>query len=486
MVKKDYTWNQPMLSQTHSPALRHLTTAHLAQTMSLLSLTASELRQNLEAALASNPALELLETRRCPACHRPLPPQGPCPLCSRPENQGNNDEPIVFLSPREDFSLPRNLPETSDELDDNQAVESESLAQFVLKQIALNLDPADRPLAAHILTSLDDDGLLMHTAGTDPLSEIARFHHVPLARVQAVQRLIQHAEPVGVGSSTPQEALLAQIEALTDTGAVPPFTAAAIQHGMDLLSHRKYTELGKILSISTEQARTIASYIGDNLNPYPGRAHWGENHQRSDQNPLAFHTPDAIITRLSADADSPLVVEVLSPFAGALRLNPLFREALQQAPADKVGQWQADLEQAILLVKCLQQRNQAIVRLLQLLVRVQREFILFGETHHRPLTRAWLARELGVHESTISRAVAHKTVQMPNGHIVALARFFDRSLQVRTALKQIIEKHGTAMSDSAIAEELARQGYPVARRTVAKYRAMEGILPSNLRPPIAA
>lgn len=104
-----------------------------------------------------------------------------------------------------------------------------------------------------------------------------------------------------------------------------------------------------------------------------------------------------------------------------------------------------------------------------------------GDRFLHPLTRASLAEELGVHESTISRAVSNKAVQMPNGHIIPLAKFFDRSLQVRTALKQIIQEETTPLSDNEISGLLNEQGFSVARRTVAKYRAMEGILPSHLR-----
>jgi RNA polymerase sigma-54 factor len=112
---------------------------------------------------------------------------------------------------------------------------------------------------------------------------------------------------------------------------------------------------------------------------------------------------------------------------------------------------------------------------------IQRKFIVNGDSHLQPITRAHLAEELKVHESTISRAVASKTVQMPSGHIIPLSKFFDRSLSVRTALKEIISRETTPLSDGEIADLLKAQGYRVARRTVAKYRAMEGILPSHLR-----
>ena len=175
------------------------------------------------------------------------------------------------------------------------------------------------------------------------------------------------------------------------------------------------------------------------------------------------------------------MVEVFSPYAGILRVNPLFRQATQQVAEGNTEQWKSDLGQAELLVKCLQQRTTTIVRLMRRLAVIQREFILNGDQHLLPQTRANLAEVLEVHESTISRAVANKSVQMPNGHIIPLSKFFDRSLQVRTALKHIIDQEDTPLSDNVISEILNEQGYSVARRTVAKYRAMEGILPSHLR-----
>jgi RNA polymerase sigma-54 factor len=114
-------------------------------------------------------------------------------------------------------------------------------------------------------------------------------------------------------------------------------------------------------------------------------------------------------------------------------------------------------------------------------VTLQRNFILKGEKHLIPVTRAQLAHELEVHESTISRAVANKAVQMPNGRIIPMSSFFDRSLNVRTILREMIAGETYPMSDAELVCQLSRQGINIARRTVAKYRAMEGILPANLR-----
>jgi RNA polymerase sigma-54 factor len=194
-----------------------------------------------------------------------------------------------------------------------------------------------------------------------------------------------------------------------------------------------------------------------------------------------YRSPDVIISLLNNTAESPLVVEVISPLAGKLRINQLFRQSLNQAPGDKVDEWQASLERAALLIKCIQQRNNTIVRLMQNLAQIQRTYILRGDAHLDPITRANLAEKLDVHESTVSRAVSNKAVQLPNGRIVPLSKFFDRSLHIRTVLKQIIAEEAKPLTDTQLAKLLKKHGYPIARRTVAKYRAMEGILPAHLR-----
>jgi RNA polymerase sigma-54 factor len=464
-----------MLLQTQAPLNRPLTTAHLATTMSLMSLTALELREHIEAQLASNPALELVEAQRCPSCGRPLAERGPCPVCSRP-SASVSDEPIVFISPREDFYTSTGRIDMQDLPGDETAAETEELPTYVLRQIAPDLAPEDRRLAAHMLTSLDEDGLLRES-----LAEIARYHHVPLARIEAILRLIQRADPVGVGSPSPQEALLVQLEVLGETQPIPLLADQAIRQGMELLSKRHFAELGKLIGVSTNHAREIARFISDNLHPYPARMHWGNIHQGMEAAQDVYHFPDIIISQLNDAPGSNLVVEVISPLAGRLRINTLFRQSLQIAPQDKSEQWHNDLEQASLLIKCLQQRNHTIVRLVQRVTAIQRGFILHGDAYLEPLTRASLADELEVHESTISRAVAGKAVQLPNGKIVPLKKMFDRSLHIRTELCQIIAQENRPLTDTELAVLLKKKGYKVARRTVAKYRSMEGILPAHLR-----
>jgi RNA polymerase sigma-54 factor len=363
------------------------------------------------------------------------------------------------------MSLDRDLPHAK-----------EDLPTYVLRQIAPELKLEDRKIAAFVLSNLDDDGLL----DIQPI-EIARYFHVPITRIEQVINQIQRADPIGVGSPSPQDALLVQLEILAENQPVPSHSAQAIQEGMSQLSRHQYPELARKLGIAVHQVQLIAKFISDNLNPFPGRAYWGDIRDGQSEAPPVYTYPDAIISPVDENPDASLVVEVFSPFAGILRVNPMFRKATKQIADENADQWKSDLGRAELLVKCLQQRTTTIVRLMRRLAVLQRNFIMQGDRFLHPLTRASLAEELGVHESTISRAVSNKAVQMPNGHIIPLAKFFDRSLQVRTALKQIIEEETTPLSDNEISGLLNEQGFSVARRTVAKYRAMEGILPSHLR-----
>lgn len=467
--------------QIQTQGLRPLTTAHLAQTMTLLHMNAVELAQKIDGELAQNPALELIEERRCPMCQRRLTDPGPCAVCSRPQSE-SSEEPIVFVSSRDDFlqgagsNNSTRTYESQDFSDDNLSAATEDLPTYVLRQIGTEIDPADREIAAHILTSLDEDGLL-------PLSviEISRYHHVPVSRIEALLKLIQRADPVGVGSTSVQNALLIQLEVLSETQPVPPLAKQAILEGFDLLRRRQHAELAKLLQVNVSEVDEIAKFIGVNLNPFPARSHWGDIRQGNNAEPDVYHHPDILIHPLDSRPDSPLVIEIISPIGGMLRVNSLFRQALQDAPKEKLKKWKGDLEQANLLIKCIQQRNNTIQRLMFFLVVLQRNFILKGDQYLRPITRAKVANELGVHESTISRAVSSKTVQLPNGKIIPLGRLFDRSLHIRAVIRQIVKTEEAILTDTQIAAQLAAQGHRIARRTVAKYRSMEGILPAHLR-----
>jgi RNA polymerase sigma-54 factor len=449
--------------------------------MTLLEMTAVELSQKIDTELSKNPALELVEERRCPSCRQVLVDPGPCSICSKPKT--NSEEPIVFVSSSSDHydSTPSNWDYSSQDTPDDNIAPVEELSIFVLRQIAADLTVEDRPIAAHILTELDEDGLLLTSS-----LEISRYHHVPISRVENIIQQIKKAEPIGVGSATPQEALLTQLEVLKEIQMkVHPLAEIAIREGMSFLSRHQFGELAELLGSSLDEAKDVAHFIGSNLNPYPARAHWGNVRQGNDSQPQVYHQPDIIISKLGDDPDSALVVEILIPTRGTLRINPLFRKSIKEAPEDKIDKWKQDIENANLLIKCIQQRNNTMQRLMRYLAAHQRDFIISGEKYLRPTTRAYIANELGVHESTISRAVAGKSLQLPNNKIIPLKQLFDQSLHIRAHIKEFIKEEKKALTDSQLASLLKKKDYIIARRTVAKYRAMEGILPAHMRKNLA-
>jgi len=470
---------EPMF-QIQNQELRPQVTAHLAQTMSLLQMPATEIRQKIRTELANNPALEIVEDHRCPNCGRVLATSGPCPVCSQ-SFDSQQEEPIVFISSPDDFpaTIGKNgTQKASNEVSyDNLAPLVENLPSFVLRQIAPEIEEDERLIAAHILNNLDEDGIL-----TIPLEEISQYYHVPLSRVTRVADIIKHAEPIGVGASSPQEALLIQLSLLREDAKVPYLAEEAIKSGMKDLSTHSYRKLAKELSTSVEHAEEIAEFIRSNLNPYPGRAFWGDFRQPSDSQTQAYHKPDIILKEVENSPKRQLMVEIICPYRGTLRINPLFRQAHKQAPDEKSEDWAKDIENASLLIKCLQQRNHTMEQLMTELVKGQRSYVLSGDPALlQPQTQAEMSEMLGVHESTISRAVSDKSVQLPNRKIVPLKKFFDRSLPIRTTLLRLVENENTPLTDIELAEELSLAGYNIARRTVAKYRAMEGILSSRLR-----
>ncbi|MFQ5942071.1 MAG: RNA polymerase sigma-54 factor [Anaerolineales bacterium] len=457
--------------QIQDQSLRHVATAHLAQTMSLLALSNQELQDKVLEELAENPALELLDDLVCPTCKKRLPAHGPCPRCSSPHA---DDDSVVFISPREAGGTPR----FEDDTEELEPAAPESLAIHVLEQLAAELAVEDRPIAAYILSSLDDDGFL-----ADAPVLIARELRAPMEQVHGVIDLISHVDPPGLGTSGPREALLAQLDLMRADDPLVILSRKMLETEFERLARRGFDTIANEIEVPVSKVRKAATFIQEKLNPYPARVFWGSGRSPNGADPNVYHSPDIQITQRSR---GPLIVEIFSSMPGWLRVNPQFRKALADADENHSEEWKKHLERASLFVKCLQQRNNTMRRLMENLVEQQREFILNGDRYLEPMTRAKLAEKLEVHESTVSRAVANKGVALPDGRIIPLARFFDRSLSVRDRIKEIVKSEKKPLTDDQIADLLRRQGVKIARRTVAKYRTMEGILPARLRKTQAA
>ncbi len=453
--------------QDHS--LRPVATAHLAQTMSMLALSNEELKDKVMEELANNPALELTDEIVCPNCHTRLATRRPCPKCSAAT--GDQDS-VVFLSARE--ALGRNgQPNLEDDREELEPVAPESLAIHVLQQLAPELELAERPLAAYVLSSLDEEGFLVEAPAF-----IARATRASLAQVERVLALVSHCDPAGLATAGPRQALLAQLDLFPPDSTDAQLARQVLQVGFEALASRDYETIARELGVRVGQVRKAAQFIQSNHNPFPARAYWGSGRSPKNADRNVFHATDIQISQQPA---GPMMVEIFSSFAGWLRVNPDFRKALPEADHDQSEAWKSHLERASLFVKCLQQRNNTMRKLMEVIVGRQREFILEGDRKLLPMTRAELATRIGVHESTVSRAVANKGIALPDGRIIPLARFFDRSLSVRDRIKELIGQELKPLTDDEIASVLIQDGVRIARRTVAKYRSIEGILPARLR-----
>ncbi|MDP2965774.1 MAG: RNA polymerase factor sigma-54 [Pelolinea sp.] len=453
------------------------TTAHLAQTMTLLNMNLGELNQEINRALNENPALVVKEERRCPTCNYILHEGQICPICTRPRSSAEN-ESIVFISPRGEF-VPKNST-SEDEIftDENMGSEEISLEEYVLRQVVSDLEEKERIIAAYILNQLDEDGFFK-----EDISEVASYYHVSVSTIEAIKRIIQKADPIGIASASPEEAIKVQLDELRENGEVPETYLEIADRYLHQLLKKQYKEISQELGIPIQEVIGAADYFGKNLNPYPTRAHWGTFRQPAAEENKVYSNPDVIISHLNNDPAQPLLVEVIIPYISFLNINPLYTQAIKEANEETRNELRSDYEKANLFIKCLQQRNNTMQRLLERISRLQKEYILKGEKYIQPLTRAQIAQELKVHESTISRAVSSKSVQLPDGRIIPMSLFFDRSLGIRAEIKEIIaeEKKDDPLSDSEIVKILSKKGFDLARRTVAKYRLMEGILPAHQR-----
>jgi RNA polymerase sigma-54 factor len=439
--------------------------------MAFLALSTPELEETLLTEVDSNPALEIVDEIHCPGCGRRLHAL-PCRHCAAPRDDG---QAIVFLSPRDASRFSGrgdDVPEAA------EPRSPERLDEYVLHQVGPLLDHADRPLAMYILARLNDDGLLPESA-----AEVAAFTHRPLADVERVLGLIRRADPPGIAAESAEQSLLIQIDCLTD-GAPSGVTALAreiVLHYFPDLARLDFGHMARALGTERAQVAAAARFIRRNLTPYPARAFWGEGKLPAAESSAILRNPDATFTMANDRADCALMVEVFAPFAGWLRVNPEFKAALAECSESEREKWGPAVEQATLITKCVQQRNHTMRRLMEVIAAEQRAFILGGDGDLRPLTRARIAATLGVHESTISRAVAGKCAALPDGRMVPLSKFFDRSLSVRDRVRHLIRAEARPLTDDEIAAALHGQGLKVARRTVAKYRNMLGILPANAR-----
>jgi RNA polymerase sigma-54 factor len=351
-----------------------------------------------------------------------------------------------------------------------------TLQQHLQQQLDLSMvDPKVREAAQAILGNLDERGFL-----DLPAKDLGIRLGIKPVYLKAALRLVQTFDPAGVGAANIAESLLLQLER---KGGTETIEYKVVRDHLEDLARKRHPQIAKALGTSIERITEAASRIG-RLTPNPG----------GDFNPSGnpYIQPDVIIER---DEDGSLSARLTGENLPDLRINDFYKDMLGKDGVNaKARQFLRDqIRDGRSLIRSISLRQETILAIAHKLIAHQVDFFNKGPRHLRPLTMNEIADELGMHATTVSRAVAGKYLQTPQG-LVEMRSFFATGYQtrdgeevsntgVREAIQQLVAAENPAkpLSDEALMKALAKQGIKVARRTVAKYREQLNILPSHLR-----
>lgn len=340
-----------------------------------------------------------------------------------------------------------------------------TLADHLQQQLSMEiLDPAVRDATDAIIGNLDDNGYL-----NQPLEEIAEQSGHPVEVVQQALTVVQSLDPAGIAARDMRECLLLQIEAANGRGGV---AWQIVDQHLKLLELRNFRELARLLGRPMEHIQLALAMIR-RLDPRPGLRF---------TSPAARPVePDVYIVKQGDD----YIIQLNDDDIPQLRLNGQYRRMLdrEQEPNKEVRHYIKErYASALQLIKNIEQRKQTILKVCQSIVRRQREFLESGIDHLRPMMIKEVAEEIGVHPSTVSRAVAGKYAHTPQG-VFELRFFFSEAVQgpsgavtplllLKRRVKKMIEEEDPRhpLTDEQITERLRAEGIQVTRRTVAKYR----------------
>lgn len=485
-----------------SPEMRTWVSPSLIEANYILSLSRMELQAAVAAEMEANPAIEMDERLACPLCGNVL--DGTlCPVCLTSQRTDSNPESY------EDF--PETLTtgiETRDDSDDfdpmTLVASVDDIRQQILTDARTLLEPEEYPIAEYLVDALDDRGFL-----TCDLDELVALTGTAVHQINEIIDVIQAVSPVGVGARDLRECLLLQIHYLAENGTPAPAAVARIVDShLAAFGAHKYGQIAKELGLSAEDVEEARDFIRTHLNPFPLQSNQARSWRSPTNSP--YVAPDVIISI----HDEELRVEVVETKHFHLRLNSLYNQLASEggrrrtgsngatsasngrvpasdqtasAPAlndddrDHVRRYSS---RAKLFISNIQQRRDTLLKISRCICELQEGFLRGGVRDLRPLTRAIVAQQVGVHESTVSRATANKYVMVPTRKVIPFSDFFTPSLSVKDVIRELIEREtakGETLTDRRICDLLLQQGIRIARRTVAKYRAELGILPSTMR-----
>jgi RNA polymerase sigma-54 factor len=461
-----------------STDMRQWISPSLIEANYILSLSRQELEGVIHQELDSNPALEISDDTVCPMCGGVM--EGSfCPTCLISHN---HDEPRESWEDYPEQSYTASVTrEDSDEFDPMTLVGgSVSLRDQIALDIATMVHEDLIPVAHYLLDSLDERGFV----DCDP-GDVCQLFEIVMDEFEEVLCAIQMLAPVGVGARDLRECLLLQITHLKGRDIeVPPYVEEIVDNYLTELGSHKFGLIARELGVSTEVVEEARDFIRANLTPFPLQSQEARQWRSPVESP--YVAPDVVISI----KDGELVVEVVETRQAQLRVNSLYDQMARAALAARKnssmdeetrGHVREHVARAKLFLGNVRQRHETLARISRNVAELQEDFLRGGVRKLVPLTRATVAQQVGVHESTVSRATANKYVMLPNRKVIPFSDFFTPSLSVKDMIKEMIEEEQDSLTDKRIVELLNRRGVRIARRTVAKYRSELNILPSTLR-----
>jgi len=357
----------------------------------------------------------------------------------------------------------------------NSLVGSQTLQQYLMEQLEVSLAPdSEREVVELLIGDVNDRGFL-----ETPLSETAAKFHIPLELVEDARDRLQNFKPAGVGAQDLQECLLIQLERMKLQEEIE---YTIVRDHLKLLAKKQISAISRSLKVSEEEVLEAAKRIAK-LDPSPGSSFDGTN------NPVVV--PDI---RFFKNDEGEWEASLTNEYLPKVRISDAYKALLSQGEDRGVQSYlKEQIREGRNLIKALDQRQETILAIAYEILQRQTDFLQKGISHMQPLTMNDIADKIGIHATTVSRAVHGKYVETPHG-VLDLRRFFASGYTkesgetvsnsgVRETIQKLIEGEDKKKpySDSAIEKILKEKGLKVARRTIAKYREQLGILPSHLR-----
>ena len=464
------------MHQSQNLALQQVLAPQLQQSLLILQAPLLELRNLVQQEMETNPVLEDLPDEPSP--------EGPNGAeASANDNFKEEFDKLARLDEEwrdymaQSSSYSGHSREAKDKRQfffDSIATE-ETLQQHLMGQLnQAVLNANDRKTAELIIGNIDDNGFLQSTP-----EEMALSSGSPKEDFEKMLALIQSFYPPGVAARDLRECLLIQLKR---EGKESTLEYRIVSEYMDDLGKRRFPEIARRMGISVEEVQKAASNIA-RLNPRPGQVFAAA--------PQNYVLPDVTVEKVDGDYHIILNNEQIPH----LRISNIYKDIIAQGNnGSEVKDYVRDkIRSGKFLIRSIHQRQQTISNIAHQIVSRQRDFLEHGTSHLKPMTMKEIADAVGVHETTVSRAVSGKYMATPQG-IFEVKYFFTPGYQtaagesmsstsVKDAILDLVknEDGNAPLSDQEIVQILSERGIPIARRTVAKYRTELNILPSNMR-----